>query len=52
MEQNLDCDHCEAEVIGEVAVWEGDEYLNREHCLCPDCGDDFLFPFDSINSFR
>jgi hypothetical protein len=45
MEQSLDCDHCEAETIGEVQVWEeGDIYSNKDLWLCPECGDDFVFP--------
>lgn len=44
----MDCQHCEAETIGETAVWEeGDILAAREICLCPDCGDDFLFPLAS-----
>lgn len=45
---NADCGHCEAQVMGEVEVWEeGDLYTNMEHCYCPDCGEDFVFPFDN-----
>jgi hypothetical protein len=40
-----DCDHCEAEAIGETEGWEeGDILSMNEVCLCPQCGDDFLFP--------
>lgn len=41
------CDHCEGEAIGEVGVWQGDDFISMEHCYCPDCGEDFVFPFDS-----
>jgi len=39
------CDHCEAEMIGETQEWdENDMFYTREVCLCPECGEDFLFP--------
>lgn len=39
------CDHCEAEVIGETEEFDRDDIFGQyEICLCPDCGEDFLFP--------
>ena len=38
------CEHCEAEVIGETQEWIEDIWYTKEVCLCPECGEDFLFP--------
>jgi hypothetical protein len=41
----VDCDHCEAVEIGETEVFdENDMFFTKEVCLCPECGEDFLFP--------
>ena len=42
------CDHCEAEAIGETELFDKEDILvQREICLCPECGDDFIFPLAS-----
>ena len=43
--EGVPCGHPEAVEIGETEEFDtNDDYRQWEICLCPDCGDDFLFP--------
>ena len=43
--ENAACDHCEAVEIGETEEFDSEgEFRQYEICLCPECGEDFLFP--------